>query len=217
MEIIMGLTLLVIGFLLIYFFVKRKQQILSFAYIDDYTFHKGVISRFKKVQSELSVDEVNTVVLGLKDYFKIHQQAGGRILSMPSQVVDDLWHEFILFTKQYETFCKGAAGFYVHHIPAEAMEDKITASKGIKNTWKYACELENLNPKDPTKLPRLFTLDERYKIPNGFYYTRNCKGHDGAAYCASHIGCSGNSGCGTGSDASSDTGSSCSSGCGGGD
>ena len=29
---------------------------------------------------------------------------------MPSQVTDDLWHEFILYTRNYEDFCRRAFG-----------------------------------------------------------------------------------------------------------
>lgn len=31
--------------------------------------------------------------------------------------VDDLWHTFILFTKEYAAFCDSVAGMFLHHIP----------------------------------------------------------------------------------------------------
>ena len=31
--------------------------------------------------------------------------------------VDAMWHNFILFTKDYERFCKDVAGFFIHHLP----------------------------------------------------------------------------------------------------
>jgi hypothetical protein len=34
----------------------------------------------------------------------------------PSRRVDDLWHEFILFTREYHAFCE-RIGSYVHHVP----------------------------------------------------------------------------------------------------
>jgi hypothetical protein len=30
---------------------------------------------------------------------------------------DDLWHTFVLFTKQYARFCDGVAGRFLHHTP----------------------------------------------------------------------------------------------------
>ena len=217
MEVIEIITVTLVGLFIAYFFLASKKETENFAYIDEYKFHDGVLTRFKKTRPELTLEEVNTVVLALKDYFKIHHRAGKKFLSMPSQVVDDLWHEFILFTKEYETFCKGAVGHYLHHVPSEAMQDQKVASTGIQNTWKYACALEAINPQNPTKLPRLFLLDSKYKIPNGFYYTRNCNSSSGSGYCASHIGDSSDLDDGhVGSD-NSDIGNSCGSSCGGGD
>jgi hypothetical protein len=31
--------------------------------------------------------------------------------------VDDLWHTFIIFTREYESFCRSVAGFFLHHVP----------------------------------------------------------------------------------------------------
>ena len=39
-----------------------------------------------------------------------------RPLRPPSRRVDDLWHEFILFTRDYHAFCERIGG-YVHHVP----------------------------------------------------------------------------------------------------
>lgn len=42
----------------------------------------------------------------------------GEILS-PSRVVDDFWHEFILFTRDYTRYCQQHFGKYIHHQPKE--------------------------------------------------------------------------------------------------
>jgi hypothetical protein len=36
---------------------------------------------------------------------------------MYSSDVDNLWHSFILFTKEYADFCDKYIGFFIHHIP----------------------------------------------------------------------------------------------------
>ncbi len=51
---------------------------------------------------------------------------------MPSQVVDDAWHEFILFTRAYQQYCNKALGRYLHHTPAEAMDSPTIAQEGNK-------------------------------------------------------------------------------------
>ncbi len=42
--------------------------------------------------------------------------SGRQPLRPPSAGVDDLWHEFILFTREYHAFCDRLGG-YVHHVP----------------------------------------------------------------------------------------------------
>jgi hypothetical protein len=35
----------------------------------------------------------------------------------PSQRIDLAWHEFILFTKDYQAFCLNYFGRFIHHVP----------------------------------------------------------------------------------------------------
>lgn len=39
-------------------------------------------------------------------------------LGMISPIVDEVWHQFILFTRAYAKFCRQVFGRYVHHLPA---------------------------------------------------------------------------------------------------
>jgi hypothetical protein len=162
------------------------------------------------------------VFQGLRDYFRICHRAKNRMVSMPSQVIDDAWHEFILSTRIYEKFCAKALGRFLHHTPAEAMLTPILAKEGIKRSWCLACALEQINPKKPVRLPLIFAMDGLLNIDNGFIYQLDCKKNSSGGYCASHIGCS--SGCGGSSNSSSDSSgcigssgdsSGCSGGCGG--
>ena len=41
----------------------------------------------------------------------------------PSAIVDDLWHEFILHTKAYSTFCANELGTFVHHVPSDRADN----------------------------------------------------------------------------------------------
>lgn len=36
---------------------------------------------------------------------------------MYSRDIDNLWHSFLLFTKEYAAFCRDYAGFFIHHVP----------------------------------------------------------------------------------------------------
>lgn len=41
----------------------------------------------------------------------------GRRVAMTSKPVDEVWHQFILFTREYSDFCDMMLGKYVHHVP----------------------------------------------------------------------------------------------------
>ncbi|MDX8377706.1 MAG: hypothetical protein R8L53_06750 [Mariprofundales bacterium] len=189
--------------------------------IEDYHFPDKIFTQLQQKYPHLDESEIDQIINGLRAYFSICAMAQSNFVSMPSKAVDEAWHEFILFTKNYNQFCNEIFGHFLHHIPAEAMTTKTQAQKGIKIAWKLSCERENINVFDPEKLPILFAIDTMLNIGDGFYYTTDFA--DKNKYYASNIGCSGMLLASSGSsdsDASdggaSDGGASCGSGCGGG-
>ncbi len=213
------LALVLIGFVVYVLYrhglISARQQ-----FLDRFDLPAGVMERFLQKRPELNSEQQALVQQGLQQYFRLCVDARGRFVSMPSQVVDELWHEFILFTRLYQKFCERALGRYLHHTPAEAMPAPSTATDGIRRAWRLACRQEGINPKTPERLPLLFALDTQLGIAGGFVYALNCRDaatSSSGAFCASDIGggC-GSSGCGGSSDSSADGGSSCGSGCGGG-
>ena len=194
-------------------------------FLKNYHFSQALRDKLSNKHPQLNADELELVLSALRDYFACCQQAGQKMVSMPSQIVDDAWHEFILFTREYETFCKKTFGYFLHHTPAESMSSPTVAQSGIKLIWKLACCLENINSKTPKKLPLLFEIDKKLKIENGFYYELNCldiqKNNDKKSkhgnysttpvtYCVTHISC------GSSGDFGITEALSCGSGCGGG-
>ena len=93
----------VIGATLIGSRLRMRRRL---AFIDGYAFHPGLRKRLAVRHPRLSEEELNLVFQGLRDYFHLCLRAGKRMVSMPSQVVDDAWHEMILFTRQYRDFCE---------------------------------------------------------------------------------------------------------------
>ncbi|MGZ9030524.1 MAG: glycine-rich domain-containing protein [Burkholderiaceae bacterium] len=191
---------------------RRRQARERF--IDDFRFPPGVRQRVLKRYPHLTDDQLDLVFHALRDYFHLCRKARRRLLAMPSQVVDVAWHEFILFTRNYQAFCSRSLGRFLHHTPTEAMADRTIATEGIKRTWRLACLREGIDPKAATAIPLLFAIDGRLGIEDGFHYVLNCTHMVAAAnsngFCASHIGCG--SGCGGGC-----AGSGCSGDAGGGD
>lgn len=208
----------------------RWRQRARARFVADFRFPAGLARKVRERYPHLSDAQADMVVRELRTFFQVALAAQGRMVSMPSQVVDVAWHEFILFTKGYRLFCRRGLGRFLDHTPAEYMARPQAARQGLRRTWLQACRLDGINPRKPERLPLLFALDGLLLIPDGFRYALDCMGPDGTrsgdAYCASDIGCGGGgggcSGCSGGSDSSSadagDGGSGCGGGgCGGGD
>jgi len=65
---------------------------------------------------------------------------GGVGLSMTSEKVDEIWHQFILFTLPYHEFCaKFNGGRYLHHIPKVTDEFDTRSTQSVGN-FKEAYE-----------------------------------------------------------------------------
>ena len=180
--------------------------------------------KLRKKYEHLSGADVDLVLRGLKQFFLAYARSGYRFVAMPSQVADDAWHDFILHTRAYESWCKLAFGRILHHSPAEVLGSDPKRNGGLRRTWFWACKEEGIRPGAPTRLPLLFALDTKLNIPNGFKYVPDCRnitqqsGSD--VYCGNDLG--GSSGCGGGDGWGGDPGSDgdgggCGGGCGGGD
>lgn len=200
----------------------RRQE----AFIDAYGFHPAIRGKVAAKYPQLTEADLDLVFQGLRDYFQICRIAGRKLVAMPSQVVDDAWHEFILFTRTYRAFCRRALGRFLHHTPAEAMAAPTSAQGGIKRAWRIACAREGIAPSSPTRLPLIFALDAQLEVPNGFKYALDCRDRNsplyGSGYCATHIGCAAGCASGDGDGGLFDgglgdsDGAGCSGGCGGG-
>lgn len=211
-------------------FWRRLRRSRREAYIRDFLLPQGLFDKLRARHPHLSLKDCQLVAQGLRQFFLAYLKSGRQYVSMPSQVVDDLWHEFILYTKNYEQFCHRAFGRFLHHTPAEVLAKGHRGNAGIRCTWFYACHEENINPRKPTRLPLLFALDSKLNIAGGFVYVPDCAGvarrqDDGMTpYCAADLGhagngCGGGDGADGGSDGASggDGGASCGGGgCGGG-
>lgn len=170
-----------------------------------YRFPAALARKVREAYPHLSDNQVWRVLEGLREFFAISAMAKGHMVAMPSKVVDVAWHEFILSTRAYQTFCQETLGRFLHHTPAEAMKTPTLAQQGIRRAWRLSCLREGLNPAAAVKLPLLFALDTELGISNGFRYALDCRAaaadtgsEGGVVYCGSDIGCGGSSGCASG-------------------
>ncbi|MBB1125923.1 glycine-rich domain-containing protein [Thiospirillum jenense] len=203
--------------------LKRRRARYA-AYILAYRFPSGLIDRFAARHPSLSPQDHQQVVAGLRQFFLAYLNSGRRFVAMPSQVVDDLWHEFILYTRLYQLFCNRAFGRFLHHTPAVVLSREYRNNAGLRRVWWHTCQLEQINPRHPDRLPLLFALDQLLRIEHGFYYTANCHGlqrHTGEIiHCGADMGDASFDGTTDGFDSDSNDGGGsdgCGGGCGGGD
>lgn len=68
----------------------------------------------------------------LARYLLLGRDGGGP--DVPSRIVDDAWHTFILDTLKYRDFCEGVFGRFVHHCPGVPGEDPLPMLKGYNRT-----------------------------------------------------------------------------------
>lgn len=64
---------------------------------------------------QCSLDEARNQERELKRFLSLCAIGGGKARYGIGKPVDDLWHEFILFTKLYSDFCTKVAGRAIHH------------------------------------------------------------------------------------------------------
>ena len=155
---------------------QKWRQASRANYIRHYAFPPGLFDKLRKKRPELTLKDCQLVSQALRQFFLSYLNSGCKFVSMPSQVADDLWHEFILYTRHYDLFCQQAFGRFMHHTPAVVLSADKQNNTGLRRCWWHVCREENINPKQPTRLPLLFALDSKLGIADGFAYVPDCSG-----------------------------------------
>lgn len=159
----------------VYWYLRSRQEAQRTRFLRAYEFPAPVRERVRKRYPHLAEEQLSLVMLGLRQYFILCNAAAGGRVSMPSQVVDAAWHEFILFTREYADFCNKGLNRFLHHVPANGASTAAVSPNGanaeMKTTWGLACKWEGIDPKKPERLPFLFEIDARLLIPDGFWHS----------------------------------------------
>jgi hypothetical protein len=92
---------------------RRMQAMLGFEapYLADKLVRLGIAE--SKAHAE-------ALFLEVKKYLALAALCGDGEVPMFSTRVDQVWHEFVLFTREYALFCKHHVGHFMHHSPLEA-------------------------------------------------------------------------------------------------
>lgn len=91
--------------------------------VDAYEFPSSVRQRLRRTHPHCGPDGVALIEAATRQWFRIlARRPTARLrLSMPSTLADEMWHEFLLHTRDYAAFCDTAFGRFVHHVPESAM------------------------------------------------------------------------------------------------
>lgn len=165
---------LVLGIFLlsIIFYISRAVKLSQRRnFIRHYKFPPGLLQKLQATHPQIQAKEFSLVAQALRQFFLAYLLSNKQLVAMPSRIADDLWHEFILYTKQYAAFCQQAFGEFFHHTPAAAMGVQKETNTGLRRIWWYVCKEENIAPRKPLRMPLLFALDSKLNVAHGHQYT----------------------------------------------
>ena len=105
-------------------------------------------------------------------------------VAMPSQSVDEVWHQALLHSQFYERLCFSQVGWFVHHVPGPlpGSQSLRTASdidlelSALARAWVGACTYEGFHWEDGV-MPSLFSVDRLLNIKEGIRFSRDPHGH----------------------------------------
>lgn len=191
-------TLFLIGFVLIIalgvwsYQATKKQNKQRAIYIKSYHFPAALRGKVCLKYPHLTLDQLDLVYRGLRQYFLACLDANvvksGKSVGMPSKVVDDLWHEFILHSRDYASFCDKAFGGFLHHTPDSSM--KVSMIQALGNTLDRIKARGNADA-SPTGIamlagiPLLFAIDNALAIDGGYMHDEATIGNIEAQRAAS--------------------------------
>ena len=92
-----------------------------------------VVSRFVQLY-DVSSEEAADVFVETKRWLWLASQVESGALSItdPLLIIDEMWHNFVLFTLDYTRYCTDCFGRYIHHAPT-TQRDKERRRKAFED------------------------------------------------------------------------------------
>lgn len=159
-----------VGFAVVKWGFVPYRRLRRAEFIRTYKFPRGLLPKLEEKYPGFTRKESALASRGLRQFFVAYLMSGKEFMAMPSVAADALWHEFILYTREYKDFCRRAFGEFLHHSPAVVLSGTEKMNDGLAQVWWYTCKYENIDPVNPTRLPLLFALDEKLNLPGGSVY-----------------------------------------------
>jgi hypothetical protein len=157
--------------------------------LKDWQFNEAYTREVLLTYPHLSEADATEAFEQLRLYFGICWRNEKKLVAMPSKLVDACWHVFICDTRSYARFCEAVLGRFLHHEPpsgddlqkmnadARNQRQMLANARAFQGSVMRSAK-ETREAKDanvsltvPTLVPTLFSIDERLRIANGFYYS----------------------------------------------
>jgi hypothetical protein len=80
---------------------------------------------------DVSIEDAHVLFEETKKFLAVCASASPEeVLHMsPSEVQDEMWHTFILHTKDYMDFCHNQFGVYLHHVPCTGDREDVSPDR----------------------------------------------------------------------------------------
>lgn len=79
-----------------------------------------LIEKLVKDRLCASAEEAEALFREVKRFLYLNRADRSRVWDMYSHRIDEVWHQFVLFTRQYMEFCERHYGIYLPHAPSNA-------------------------------------------------------------------------------------------------
>lgn len=125
----------------------------------------------------LQLRDLELVAKALRGFLVVRLRAGSSPIELPSRSVATLWASVAQDKQSYAAFCAETFGSPLSPAPAVSgrAQDGDPESRGeptaaMRLTWRLACQDEYIDPQAPTRLPLLFAVDAKLRIPDGLHH-----------------------------------------------
>lgn len=102
--------------------IAQGKRVAPLTEVIDYR-NDWVVRRFRK-RFDISQRDAETIFVELLRWLwylasidPAEDNPEAHDIDQPLYIIDEMWHEFILFTEDYANFCDSAFGKYIHHYP----------------------------------------------------------------------------------------------------
>ena len=100
--------------------------------------HPGVIRRYAKDYGASPEEATELFDEALKWLYLCYRSATdlpegtGCTLGQDIAKIDDMWHTFLLFTRDYAVFCQHYFGVFLHHLPTDDEERQVVDEDALR-------------------------------------------------------------------------------------